>query len=298
MLQSMTGFSTKAVTLTGQQGDVCHVTMSLKSLNSRFFETTCKLPQPFSYLETDIIRLFKKKLRRGHLYFIVHASNLDIFQGEIKPCLTTVRAYVKAIEEIRSTVNIQVPISLDHILRLPDIFSTQIAQMNKEMEKLFMTGIDELIAALMVERNREGAYLAEDMQGRIGMLEDLIKLVMERSSIAIGIQKKKAQEAIDILETEPSSLVESQKIAHYMALDKMDIQEEITRFEGHLKNLRMHLFNTKDEEKGKRIDFILQELNREVNTIGAKCSDSEISAHAINIKVEIEKIREQIQNIV
>jgi uncharacterized protein (TIGR00255 family) len=110
-------------------------------------------------------------------------------------------------------------------------------------------------------------------------------------------QKQKVTDALLEFEKDPSSLAEMQKNALYVVLDKIDVHEEIVRFKNHIQTLQNSLIS-KDIEKGKRIDFILQELSREINTITAKCSDGTISSHAINIKVELEKAREQTQNVV
>lgn len=297
MLQSMTGFGTKTITVTSPRGDRAYITISLKSLNSRFFETTFKSPQPFSYLETDIVKLLKKRLHRGHVYFTMSTSNVDLFQGAIQPSISTAKAYVTALNELRSACEINSPVTLDHLVRLPNIFGIQEVSLDPAMEQLIMQAINELAESVINARNQEGEALYKDVISRAQILRESINAIIARSTIVAEAQKKKMLETMQALEAENSALLESQKTGMYVALDKMDIQEEITRFLSHLDNLDRQL-RSLEIEKGKRIDFIMQEMNREINTIAAKCADTEIGSLAINIKVELEKIREQIQNIV
>ena len=297
MLQSMTGFGTKTITVTSARGDQAYITISIKSLNSRFFETTFKSPQPFSYLETTMVKMLKSRLLRGHIYCTITCSNTDIFQGTIQPCLSTAKAYVAALDEIRNACHIESPVTIDHLVRLPAIFGVQEVAPDKATEELILKTITDILDMVIAARNQEVISLYTDMSSRAESLHVFINTIVMRSTIVIENQKQKMHEALQALEHENSALIESQKTGLYVALDKMDIQEEITRFLSHLNNLNKQLVSP-DIEKGKRIDFILQEMNREINTIAAKCADTEIASTAINIKVELEKIREQIQNIV
>lgn len=297
MLQSMTGFATKTITIASLRGDQAYVTLSLKSLNSRFFETTFKSPQPFSYLETTIIKLLKKKLVRGHVYLTLSCSSSDLFQGEIQPNIATAQVYVDALKKIKSECHLDSPITLDHLVRISGIFGIQEVALQPQAEEAILVAIDQVIEMIVTARNQEGELLYKDIYHRAQILERFIDEIVSRSSLVVENQKNKMTQALQALEVEDSPLIESQKTALYIALDKMDIQEEITRFKSHLSNLNKQL-SSQEIEKGKRIDFIMQEMNREINTIAAKCADTEIGTTAINIKVELEKIREQIQNIV
>ncbi len=297
MLQSMTGFATKTITIASPRGDQAYVTLNLKSLNSRFFETTFKSPQPFSYLETTIIKLLKKKLVRGHVYLTLSCSSSDLFQGEIQPNIATAQVYVDALKKIKNECHLDSPITLDHLVRISGIFGIQEVALQPQAEEAILAAIDQVIEMITTARNQEGELLYKDIYHRAQILERFIDEIVSRSSLVVENQKNKMAQALQALEVEDSPLIESQKTALYIALDKMDIQEEITRFKSHLSNLNKQL-SSQEIEKGKRIDFIMQEMNREINTIAAKCADTEIGTTAINIKVELEKIREQIQNIV
>lgn len=299
MLQSMTGFSTKTALFTTSTAHQLSVTLNLKSLNSRFFESTCRLPQPFLHLEIAIIKLLKKELRRGHVYFTVTMSSGATLQGSIKPSLEIAQAYVHALQEIKSATGIESPVTLDHLIRLPNLFSVEESSVDPDIEQQLIHATQELVQELVKTRIQEGAFLLTDITTRLAFLQDEIQHIASRSQIVTLEYKKKIEAALQEINAtiEINSAAEAQKNTLCAILDKIDIQEEITRFQGHLASLNTHLQST-EPEKGKRLDFILQELNREINTIASKCSDSDIGSRAISVKVELEKIREQAQNIV
>lgn len=296
MIQSMTGFATTTFMLTNDN-EKSSITMNLKALNARFFETTCRFPSTFYYLETKIIRVLKKKLHRGHIYFTIYLTNASIFQGDIAPALSTIKEYAHAIKQIKQELSINEPLSLKDVLVLPDIFSVEEKGIDKQSEQLILEAIDKLIEQLIAVRSQEGKAIALDINERIKIVKKNITIIEKLAQQVLENQKNKVHTILQEIGTDQSLLAEAQKNTLYATLDKVDIHEEIIRFQSHLKNLA-HEMTTEKIEKGKRLDFILQELAREINTITAKCSDATISIHAINVKVEIEKIREQVQNIV
>jgi len=293
----MTGFASKTFILTVPSKEHTNININLKSLNSRFFESTIKLPLGLSHLETVIIKLLKEKLRRGHVYCTIYLSNPNIFEGSITPSLTIVKSYAHAIEKIRETLQLSDPLKLDNILRIPNIFSTETQELDEASTNSILAAVDELISKVILERQIEGSNLLIDLTNRITIITEEIHRIKDRSHIVIQEFKKKVHSTLQELTLQENLLADAQKSALYSTLDKIDVHEEITRFISHL-DLLLSTIKSADIEKGKRIDFTLQELGREINTITAKCSDSIISSHAINIKVEIEKMREQIQNIV
>lgn len=297
MVHSMTGFASKTFILTTPSGERSSVSMNLKSLNSRFFESTVKLPLGLSHLETTCIKEFKEKLRRGHIYFTAYLSNPNIFEGSITPALGIVGGYVKAMEQIKSTYNLPDAIKLDNILRLPNVFSKDEQQLDTESTNQFLAAITELVEKVLQDRSAEGSNLAIDLSNRIAIIQKEMIAITQRAHIFVEESKKKVHATLQEIGADENLIANAQKSGLYAMLDKIDIHEEITRLNSHLDHFITHLQST-ETEKGKRLDFTLQELAREINTIAAKCSDSTISAHAINVKVEIEKMREQIQNIV
>lgn len=297
MIQSMTGFATKTFMLTTERGRKSNVAMSIKSLNSRFFELTCRLPQSLLHLETVFLSLFKEKMRRGHVYFAINLGNQDVFQGAIEPAKNSINAYIQALQTIKETYHIESPISLDNILRLPNIFSIEDQSIDPQSQETIFENIRLLIQQVVDARDKEGCTLQKDIMDRITVIQKEIITIEEQATVVVAACKTKVMDTLKEIGADAIALAEAHKHALYTLLEKIDIHEEIIRFKSHLANLRTTL-ESAEIEKGERIDFILQELTRETNTINAKCADSLIGSSAINIKVEIKKIREQIQNIV
>lgn len=295
---SMTGFASKTFVITAPSGERSSISMNLKTLNSRFFETSIKLPISLSHLETTFIKQFKETLRRGHIYFTAYLSNPNVFEGSITPAMTVIDSYMQSMNHIKTKYNLSDEIKLDNILRLPNIFSKEEQHIDEQSTQSIMAAITELIAGVMHERVAEGEKLAVDLQTRITNIEQEMKVITQRAHVFVEECKQKVHATLQEIGADDNLLANAQKSGLYAMLDKIDIHEEITRLNSHLANFTTILQSTTETEKGKRLDFTLQELGREINTIAAKCSDSVISAHAINVKVEIEKMREQIQNIV
>ena len=297
MLQSMTGYARTAITLTTPEGEKSTVTISLKSLNYRFFEATCKLPYQLSYLENTFTKLFQQHLHRGHIYFTIYMSNPNIFRGTIEPSLSTVHGYIEAIETIKKQNHIAGSITLDNILRLPNIFAATEQELDEETIKKITDATHQLIEQIITVRTKEGEHLENDLEKLFASMTSEIAEIEQASHTQVEEQKAKVAELLKELENDESQIAHTRTDALYAILDKIDIHEEIVRFKSHLKRLK-HILTASGTEKGKRLDFTLQELAREINTITAKCSNTAISERAIDIKVEIEKAREQVQNIV
>lgn len=292
----MTGFASKAITLTAADGAQTQVNLSLKSLNSRYFEATCKMPHALQQLETRTIQLLKKELLRGHVYFTVYLADQAFLQSQVKPALSTAKNYIDALRTIQNSYNIEGHITMGDLVRLP-IFSIEEREIDTTAEQQIMSAIKELIKALQKVRAQEGSSLKKDLEARqaavakeINAIEKAADTVMSDRKIAI--LKKLAE--LDLQEEEYTNM---RRNALYHELDKIDVHEEIVRFKTHLGALDQ-ILKADYPEKGRRIDFTLQELGREINTIAAKCSDATIGSMAINVKVELEKAREQAQNIV
>lgn len=297
MIQSMTGFASKTLTLTNKTGERTHISISLKTLNYRFFETTFKLPYLLSSLETKFIKICKQKLIRGHIYLTVHVSNPNLFRNSVQPALTIVQGYVNAINQIKEQQNITQAITLDHILSLPNVFVVEEADLDQELERLILTAINELIDEVIAARNVEGESLLRDLCARMDAMAEEINGIERAYQLLINAHKEKISHVMQEIAGDDIASASVRQDTLYAMLDKMDIHEEIIRFKSHVLDMREQL-TTHTAEQGKRLDFTLQELGREINTIAAKCSDATISKRAINAKVEIEKAREQVQNIV
>lgn len=296
MLRSMTGFAAKNVTLTSHDIKTS-VSISIKSLNSRFFEATCKLPYQLSNLEIDLLKVIKNKLLRGHIYLTIYMNNPDLFKGSVEPAFNTIDGYLKAIKAIKDRYPIQGDLTIENLFAVPNIFSSTEATIDEQSKQIILDATQELVIALMATQTKEGTALSHDIEQRLFTMSRCIDAIEKASAHLIELQKEKVAKTIQEISADSSSLIDIQKHAAYTLLEKMDINEEIVRFKSHLTSLSAQLISG-ESEKGKRLDFTLQELAREINTIAAKCSDATIGSLAIDIKVELEKAREQVQNIV
>jgi uncharacterized protein (TIGR00255 family) len=293
----MTGFAHTTFILTASSGERSSVSLQIKSLNSRFFEATIKLPPHLLHLETGLVKQYKTAFKRGHIYCSLYINNPNIFEGTIAPAFTIIDGYVQSIQNIKERYNLSETIKLDTILQLPNIFSKEEPTIGTTILDTIQHEITLLIQKVITDQEQEGKTIADDLSHRITIIKKEMSLITERAHIFVEECKQKVHATLQEIGADENLLANAQKNSLYTLLDKIDIHEEIARFTGHLENF-IQILSSSDSEKGKRLDFTLQELGREINTITAKCSDQSISSHAINVKVEIEKMREQIQNVV
>lgn len=296
MMRSMTGFALHSLQIT-RGLERSNATIAIKSLNSRYFEVSYKMPYILSSLEHEITKMLKHELVRGHVSVTIHMSNPALFKGTIEPALGTIDGYVKALEQIKKNNAISGNISLDALVTLPNVFIVEELDIDDASRQAMLQGVAQTIELLVKGQVAEGAIMLKDLEQRSMIMQEEIIAIEKESAELLEVQKKKVQQAIQEIAQDESKLAEIQKNSLYATLDKIDTHEEVIRFKNHLENFKV-LLKAALPEKGKRLDFTLQELGREINTISAKCSDSRISTRAINVKVELEKAREQVQNIV
>jgi len=297
MLSSMTGFSSKTTTLSLPDGTKINTSISLKSLNSRFFEATCKLPHIATHLETDIIKILKQKLQRGHVYLTLHMKDSTLLKSSVKANMAAVKSYLESINNIKKTFALEGNVSINDIINLPNIFDIEEQEGSKTVDKQIIAIIKELTQKLIEAREKEGAALKKDLLKRISIMGKEIEAIEKSAETLMSLKKEEVATLIKKIEDETEDTTDLRKSSLLLMLDKLDINEEIVRFKSHLENLQSHIESSKGEV-GKKTDFTLQEMAREINTIAAKCSNAKISSKAINVKVELEKAREQAQNIV
>ena len=303
----MTGFSSTILTLPrkidvaepGSSEQSLQLSMTLKTLNSRFFECTCKLPYSLSFLETDLIKYFKSKLYRGNVVFSIHLSDPSALTGSIEPSFGAVLGYMKAIDRIKETSSLEGTLTISDLITLPNIFETRETPLSQETIDRILAAIEQLTTLVQETRIAEGKALAVDLESRIKAIKGYLEQLEPRANVVM--EQKKAQLFATLktalAETHQETASDAQTTVIYNQLERMDIHEEIVRFKTHLDSLSA-IIKADDIETGKKLDFTLQELFREINTIASKCNDSVISALSINTKVELEKSREQAQNIV
>ena len=302
----MTGFATSTAEIALSNNGNMILSMSIKSLNSRFFELTCKLPSILSNLEIPIQRLLQKQLHRGHVFFHIQIVNQDLLQESVSPSIHTIQNYLDAIEIIQKQFNLTDKVSLAQILQLPNALQNNAIELNEAVENGILQAVMQLSIQLIETQKTEGTLLAIDIKEQLASMHIKIAKIQHLSVELIKDKKETLKNVMTSLlefptEQEQKSpeqcLLETKKSTLLYEIEKIDINEETVRFNSHLTNLGSQ-FETEETAKGKKIDFIIQELNREINTIAAKCSNIAISSLAIDIKSELEKAREQAQNII
>ncbi len=295
--QSMTGFASKTILISNQQGDKAHATITIKTLNSRFFDITCRIHPSLAYIEHKLIGLCKKKLYRGNVVCTIYISNSNVLKGNIQASLPVAKQYYQAAEKLSAELNVQKDFSLNTLMSLPNVIVIEEAEVDQNIIVTIEQNINELLDNVVETRLQEGIALEKDLAERIKIMRQEGAIIAKRAQALVEEQKEKIKTAIAQTGIDPEIIADAHNQALYTILEKLDLHEEIVRFASHLDEFEKHLKGD-DTRKGKRLDFILQELGREINTIASKCNDSEIGKHAINVKVEIEKAREQTQNIV
>lgn len=295
----MTGFATKTISLTTSEGSST-VNLMLKTLNARYFEVQCKMPSALAPLETELIKFFKSKLHRGTVIFSAYVTNPNIFKGAVQPDLHIAQSYCDAAEQIKKKTQVAGTFSISDLIRQDNVFITEEKTIEDATKTAILAAIKVLTENVCAVRAEEGQALYDDLQQRCNNITQSIHAIEKRAQEVLLERKEKINAKLSGLEAQKEvteQLLETQRSALYYELDKIDIHEEIVRFKSHIQALQQQL-NSKEVEKGRRLDFTLQELGREINTIAAKCSDAQMSSFAIDTKVELEKAREQVQNVV
>ncbi|MBN2267423.1 MAG: YicC family protein [Candidatus Babeliaceae bacterium] len=301
MLASMTGFVAHTFELSIGTEKV-PITLHLKSLNGRFFEASCRMPHALAHLEPLIIKKMRERLYRGTIFCNIYLGSPLALSSAARPSWPTIEAYVKAAHEISEKFAAQVSLKSDldvnSLLMMPHAIEFTESPLDTTLSDIILQQIAEQIDCLTKERLTEGRELELDLVKRIKAIGDLTTQIKERARVVFEERRTKLMnEMTEFIGQVPAENRESALQALYGHLEKLDITEETVRLDAHHENA-LHVIAAKGIEKGKKLDFILQEMFRETNTIAAKCADSTLVSFAIAVKVELEKAREQVQNIV
>lgn len=292
MIKSMTGFGRGESSSDGFQ-----VTVEIKTLNSRYLDISIRLPQSIQEHEFDIKENIQEKLSRGKAHVNVNVEKTDQLSPDITYNEQLIKAYTDMLRKVKSLAGIDGPIQLDDLLRFDDIFESE-EEDEEDIEIIWNCTQDALHKSLDLlnkMREQEGKELNNDLTELIEGISEIVETVK-------GLSEQRAPEVREKLQTRISTMIDEEKIDPErlemevaLLIDKMDINEEIIRLQSHLKFFLEALDN--DEPVGRRLNFLSQEINRELNTIGAKSNDSTIAHHIVLGKEKLEKIREQVQNI-
>ncbi len=270
--------------------------VELRSVNNRFLEITSRTPRTIAQRENEIKDLIKSKIARGKIS--LNAVREDAGEREAVIAVDKKRAkeILTVLEQLRKTAKLKEPVGLEHLLHFSEIFQTKEVEEDETEWKVFQQALVKAVDALKKMREKEGAELARDTKERIVKINKSIDAVEQLSRRQIPAERKRLNERIAQL-VEDKNVINNQRLELEIAIlsEKLDVTEECVRFRSHNKFFLEALLSK--ESEGRKLNFLIQEMNREANTIGSKCSDVEIAHIVVGIKEELEKIREQLQNI-
>ena len=291
MIKSMTGYGRACRNYDGRQ-----ITVEVRSVNNRYLDCNVKLPRMFSYAEDHIKQQVKDSVSRGKVDVFITVDNTA--GEEVKITLNTpvVAGYLAAMQQIATQFSVKDDISVANISRMPDVFLVEKPDIDEEARaaEIYET-VSEALQQYDHMRQVEGAALERDLLNRKQTILGFVEQVEERSPVTVC--EYRARLLAKMQEVLQGSGVDESRILTEAAVyaDKICVEEETIRLRSHLDQLQAML--TSGGPIGRKLDFLLQEMNRESNTIGSKCNDLELSGVVVDIKAELEKIREQTQNI-
>ncbi len=290
MIKSMTGYGKANISKNLREYQV-----EIKSVNHRYLDVSIKMPRNLSYLEEEIKKIISEKLTRGKVDVFVTFNNNSSEGREIKINTEIARMYIKELKNLAEIEGIIAEIPVTEISKLPDVLNIQINQDDETIKSELIEVTKQAVNNLVEMRKIEGEKIAQDLQERINEIEEKVKKI---SSLSTGLideyvvkLKMRIKELLEDQQIDEARL--AQEVVIYA--DKCSIQEEVTRLNSHIYQFRELLQS--NESVGKKLDFMIQEMNRETNTIGSKANNLEITNEVINIKTQLENIREQVQNI-
>lgn len=292
MIRSMTSFGRS----NSEEGKKRVFTVEMKSVNSRYLDVNIRMPKSIISLEEEIRKMISNSLNRGKVDVFINIKNYNEGVGVPKVDINLAQGYLQCLKEIEEKLNIKNDISVMQIARFPEVI-TMIEEEDKtdeiweELKPLISSSLDMMINM----REVEGEKLKEDILIKINQIEDLVSKVEEFADSIPKVFKQKLEERLkDLL---GNVEVDENRIATEVCIlaDKATVDEEIIRLNSHINQVRETL--KLNEPIGRKLDFIVQEMNRETNTIGSKSSDIKMTNIVIDIKNILEKIREQVQNI-
>lgn len=296
MIRSMTGFGRG-----DYSDDTSKVTVEIKSVNHRYLDIFVKMPRKYSFAEESIKAIIKERIHRGKVEVSVSVDNIGQSDSDIRLDKDLADKYYAALSELAEGFEFgeESRVSLNLLSRMPDVIRSTPAEEDEEAaEKRLLEATKKAIDDFCKMRETEGAKLAKDLAERATTVDSLRKQIESR---APEIEKEYAEkfrarvnEILDGVYEVPEERV---ALEAAIFADKANITEELVRLDSHVAQLKSFLDYGGAEGIGKKIDFLIQEMNREANTIGSKSNDNEITSLMLDLKSEIEKIREQVQNI-
>jgi len=291
MIKSMTGFGRSEIVDGSRK-----ITVEMKSVNHRYLDVNTRMPKKLNFFDASIRSYLKKYVNRGKIDIFINYEDTSDEQTTLRYNETLAAEYLGYLRSIREKFGLRDDISVSVLSRCPDVLTMEEQTVDEEeLWKLLQRALDEACTRLSETRIAEGENLREDIFGKLNTIEEGVELIKRRSPDIVREYRQKLEDKVKELLADTQ--IEEGRIASEVVIyaDKICTDEEVVRLQSHIDSMREAL--KAGEGIGRRLDFIAQEMNREANTILSKANDIEVSNCAIGLKTEIEKVREQIQNI-
>ena len=291
MIRSMTGYGRAVMTLNGRE-----ITVELRSVNNRFLDCNVKLPRAFSYAEDAVKQKIKEQVSRGKVDVFISVNTTAGENVKISLNRPVLEGYLEALRTISADYGVREDISATSLARFPEVFLLEKPEEDEAQNTADIVAVaQQAVSAYNAMRETEGAALAADLRAHAAIILSYVEKVEARSPVTVAEYRSRLENKLrEVLE---STTIDEGRILTEAAIfaDKVAVDEETVRLRSHLNQLESLLQS--GGAIGRKLDFLLQEMNREANTIGSKGNDLEQTRNVVEIKAELEKIREQIQNI-
>ena len=292
MIRSMTGYGKQNLSVGGREYQI-----EIKSVNHRYLDINVKIPKAISHLEETIKKEISNKIKRGKIDVFVSFENNSEEGRKIEINKQLAKLYIEQLKELAQEEKIDSNIEVMDIAKIPDVLTIKVDEENSKIKDEIKQVTQGAVTRILEMKNIEGEKISQDLLQRIRNIQSKIVEISAKSTGLIEEYvvklEKRVKELLKNDEVDKSRL--AQEVVIYA--DKCSIEEEITRLKSHIFQFENLISNNQDGAIGKKLDFIIQEMNRETNTIGSKANNLEITNGVIDIKTEIEDIREQVQNI-
>ena len=290
MIKSMTGYGKSNICVNSREYQV-----EIRTVNHKYSDINIRMPKIISYLEEDVRKSINSKIKRGKIDVSISFENYNQEATDVKINTELAKIYIQNLRKLAEEENISSNIEVTEISKFPDVLKLKSSLDETEIRKEILPALEDAIMQVIEMRKNEGEQIVKDIINKISQIEGKIQEIFELSTGLIEEYVVKLETRIkDLLKTEDldkSRLM--QEVVIYA--DKCSVEEEITRMKSHITQLRNLLES--NEPTGKKMDFLIQEMNRETNTIGSKANNLEITNRVVDIKTILEDVREQIQNI-
>ena len=291
MIKSMTGFGRSKYEIEGREYSV-----EIKSVNNRYSDISIKIPRNISFLEEKVKKLIGNTISRGKIDVFINFTNNSEKGKAIQINTELAKKYIEELKRLQTETEIIDNINIIDVSKMPEVFNLKIEEDDEDMLWQELSEVlDNAITSFVLMRETEGKKIKEDLEKRIEDIQEKIEKINEISTGLVEEYIVKLEKRVnELLKT---TVIDESRLAQEIVIysDKCSIEEELTRLRSHISQF-LNLLN-ENTPIGKKLDFLIQEMNRETNTIGSKANNLEITNLVVDIKTEIENIREQVQNI-